>query len=511
MNINLKKRDVTLKEIICSKYEQTKAECDLIVPDSKPDISKILQVCGKAVVTQKIPQQDKVYIQGVIHLTVIYIPEGGGIKSIFTNLDFSCSAEAQGTDSTSHIFAESELFEVDHSTLNSRKINIKCLVGIDIKTSRKTIASLPTDFSEECKVQAKYKDYKISCISPEEEQCFRFRERVEVPSGKPDICEMIKISASCSVEDLKYDNGKVSVSGDILLCALYADEACNLICMEETLPFSETLEGIALPEGEIEGSFLVSDIVFDLPEEPDGSRRAVNIDLLICSALKSIENVEVKGISDAYGLIYPVKIVSSTYETESVTDKAITQIAHKESVSVPDYLPEIFRVLDCSGETRVTGISIDQGRITVDGEILSNIIYMSDGDNAPMSGLSHISSFSQTIDTPYADKNSICEAKVELDHIGYNINSDREIELRFIVVLSVSTLKADTIEIIEEISEDTDGVRPLISPATIYFADEGETVWDIAKKYLVTPESIISENNLEGDTLKKGQKICIFR
>lgn len=511
MNFNLMKRDIALKEIICTKYGQTKAECDLIVPDSKPDVGKILQVCAKPVITQKTPRQDNIHIQGIIHLTVVYIPEGGGIKSIFSKMDFSYMTDASGVNADTHIFAETELEDIDYQILNSRKISIKCTVGIDIKASRKISCAIPSGFEDNNSLTARYDTYSISCVSPEEEQCFRFREKVEVPSGKPDVCEIIKMDARCSSDSIRYDEGKLSVSGDIDLCVVYSDENCGICNIEETLPFNETLEGISLPEGVIDGTFSVSDIVFDIHEEPDGTRRCINIDILICASFKVSENIEINGISDAFSTEIPIRISKAKYETEHITDKNITQIAHKETVSIPDYLPPVFRISDCSGEARVTGISIENGRITVNGEVLSNILYSSEDENTPLSGMSHISSFSQSVDSPFATDNSICEAKVMLDHIGFNISDDKEIELRFIIVLTVSLLKSDTLEIIEEITEDADAEKRIFPSAIIYFADEGETVWDIAKKYFVAPDSIISSNKLDGETLKKGQKICIFK
>ena len=510
MNFNLIKRDITLKEIICTKYCQTKAECDLIVPDTKPDVQKILQVCAKPAITRKTPQQDKVSIQGVLNLTVIYIADDGKIKSIFTKLDFNCTADCEGTDLSSHIYAEADLEEIDYQTLNSRKINIKCSVGIDIKSSRKIACAIPTGFENDCNIITRFKDYSISCLSPEEEQNFRFRERIEVPAGKPDIQEIIKTDARCCSDGIRYEDGRISISGDIIFRTVYSDQEGYLSSIEETLPFNETFGGVGLPEGEPDVCLSVCDISFDIFEE-DGIRRWLNIDILICASFKVSQNFNMCGIDDAFSTETPVRISRVRNETESIIDKNITQIAHKDSVLIPDYLPAVFRIADCSGEARVTGISIENGRITVDGEILSNILYSSDDENAHLSGMSHISSFSQTIDSPFASESSICEAKVFLDHISYSISADKEVELRFIVVLTLSLLRSEAMEIIEDISPDEDASpRPLPS-AVIYFADENETIWDIAKRFWVTPESIITANKLDDDILKKGQRICIFK
>ena len=66
-------------------------------------------------------------------------------------------------------------------------------------------------------------------------------------------------------------------------------------------------------------------------------------------------------------------------------------------------------------------------------------------------------------------------------------------------------------EIIEEISPDEDAEIKTCPPAIIYFADEGETVWDVAKRYFIAPDKIMTANNLDGENLKKGQKLCIFK
>ncbi len=511
MNTSLKKHEVPIKETICSDYSRTKAECDLIVPDAKPDVSKILQVCGKAVITQKSVQQDKAYVQGVIHLTILYLPEGCGIKSIFTKLDFSTVIDAKGADSSGHIWAEANLEEIDYSIVNSRKINIKCAVGIDTKISRKCTASIPVGLEEDCCLRAKYAPVKLSSSSPEEEQFFRFRERVEISSGKPSICEVLKIDAKPGFVDIKCHEGNVNISGDLDLHVIYTAEDGAICTLEETLPFNETLEGISLPEGNVEGTLCVCDIVFDVGETMGDDGRILNIDLLICATLKTSDTIEIEAISDAFSEEAPVCLSKNSYEIECLMDKSVTQIAHKETVSIPDYLPPIHRICDCSGEARVTGISLEDGKVNIEGEILSNIIYESTSEDTPISGMSHISSFSQSILMPGAKEDSICEAKIELDSIGYNINSERSIELRFIPALTTMILANKRLETIDEICEDKDCEPISFSPAVIYYADEGESVWDIAKHFLVSPETILSNNHIEGEVLHKGQRICIFK
>ena len=65
MEVTLSKESINTAEVLCTKYNQTLVESDIIVPDVKPDIAKILDVNGTVSMTQKNIQQDKAYIQAL--------------------------------------------------------------------------------------------------------------------------------------------------------------------------------------------------------------------------------------------------------------------------------------------------------------------------------------------------------------------------------------------------------------------------------------------------------------
>ncbi len=510
MNVNLNRKNITLKEIICTEYGQTKAESDLIVPDAKPDIAKILQICPRVAITQKNCQQNKAYIQGIIYVTVIYVPEDETkIKSMQTTIDFSHTVNAKDAEAKDHICAEAEIDSIDYSIVNSRKISLKFGIDIEVKVCRISAAALPTGIEDE-NIQTKTSPYRLTCSSPEEEQDFRFRDRLEIPSGKPDVSEIIKVSAVCQSDSIQYSGGHMNISGNIAVSALYLDSGEHICALEEALPFSETIEGLTLPDGECEGSYIIKEAECDVEKNPDGLGRIINLNFLICGTFCVFENIETNAICDAFGTEKPVNITKNSYKVETVSEKSVAQIAHKETVTIPDYLPEIQKMCDCTGLARITDISVDNGKIYINGEILSNIIYLPSDEGCP-AGMSHISSFSQCAEFSLPSPDCICEAKAKLDHIGYNITSEKSFELRFIISLTVTVLKSNTVEIIDNIDIDEAGEAVNLPFAVVYFPEGNETVWDIAKRYSVTPETIIKCNSLSNETLIKGQKIHIFR
>ena len=70
-------------------------------------------------------------------------------------------------------------------------------------------------------------------------------------------------------------------------------------------------------------------------------------------------------------------------------------------------------------------------------------------------------------------------------------------------------MESDCTNIISDVTyKDEEQKR---APLTVYFATDGDTLWDIAKKYKTAPERIAAINSLEEDAvIKSGTKLIIM-
>ena len=84
MSLELIKEILKVNQIIGTDSSQAIIDNDIIVPDSKPDIARILILDGEASVGNTDILQDKVSINGVISLKILYISDDSetSIKSI---------------------------------------------------------------------------------------------------------------------------------------------------------------------------------------------------------------------------------------------------------------------------------------------------------------------------------------------------------------------------------------------------------------------------------------------
>ena len=84
--------------------------------------------------------------------------------------------------------------------------------------------------------------------------------------------------------------------------------------------------------------------------------------------------------------------------------------------------------------------------------------------------------------------------------------------MRCIINVSAKAMQTVSTNFVESITpaevDEEEGPKPSL---VIYFAQKGDTLWDIAKSYSVTQENISRANKIVDGYIKAGQKIVIPR
>jgi len=141
MSIELKKDSIKINQLVHEDFSQTLVEGDIIVPDVKPDILRILQVDGTAVINNKDVQQDKVIINGTVNFKILYAPDisdtsdlsEAPVKSISASSNFVHQIELKDSRPNMSAQVESDIEHIEFNVLNGRKLNVKAVVNLDCK------------------------------------------------------------------------------------------------------------------------------------------------------------------------------------------------------------------------------------------------------------------------------------------------------------------------------------------------------------------------------------------
>ena len=513
---NLLKEEIPIGEVICQKCSQTRVESDIIVPDIKPDIKKILDVSGNVCITQKQVQQDKVFVQGNVFMNVLYIPDGeviGKIKNLTVSKEFNHTIDCRGAMPDMQLTTEVEIVNMDYTPVNSRKLNLRCTLNIGVKVTKASTMLFSTNVEGNESIALKKDRMRIISGTDTSECKIILREQLELPSGKPTIGEILKITAIPSSTELCMMENKAVAKGQVRICVLYnADDEVNSIqFMEYNLPFTEIIDAIGVTEdmdGEIEYS--LNDIYHEIREDSDGESRAIGVELVIGAGLKGNRVTDIDSITDAYSLKFPLLLNTKSYKIEQLLENSSAEISQKDTARLPAMMPDIARVCDVNSKASIDNISVNDGEINVYGKIVTNILYLSENEETPISSFEHVSDFTHTFVLPGVDDKTICDARTYMNNVSYTLNGDGSLDLRFIVGLSVKSLITCEVTLVEGMDKnESDDFVPNPCMA-IYFVQKGDSLWKIAKHYHTTVESIKALNELECDTIYPGQQIKIM-
>ncbi|MBQ9758128.1 MAG: DUF3794 domain-containing protein, partial [Clostridia bacterium] len=508
---------IKLSQVICARSTKTTVESDVIVPDIKPDAAKILRAGGEAVITQKSVQTDKVYVEGIIRLDILYVPEDkscGRIKSISVDQSFSHMIAANGAKPGMDVEAAVVSLSPEYNLINSRKIGVRSTLCINIKVTENKEVDIAAGIEDGEDIQAKARPLRFHNSCPCAERDILIKDKIEVPSGKPDLKEILRFSAKPELEELRLLSGKVVVKGTLKICTLYSGkgEEDVLECMEHSVPFSEVLEIDGVDEsltGDV--AFCVKDIYYEICRDGDGDKRLLSFEMALCVEIKTSGVIECEAMCDAYSLKKEVKLKKESCAIEQLVDIVAQEISLKEMARVPDYLPEVYQVCDCTASGEIERISVEGKAVNIAGYITCNILYMSQSEDMPVSGFSHVLPFSHSIEVDGIAENSVCDAKVEIEHLGYIISGNREIELRAVLNIGLKAVNPNSCEIVSELEYDDEKEIPKRAAMVVYFVQKGDTLWDVAKRYRTTPEAIVAANGSEKECMVEGKRIYIFR
>lgn len=88
-----------------------------------------------------------------------------------------------------------------------------------------------------------------------------------------------------------------------------------------------------------------------------------------------------------------------------------------------------------------------------------------------------------------------------------------ELDVKVVLCFSASAFKNSGCELIREIDSQPLDIEKMsrLPGITVYVVKDGDSLWNIGKKYYVTVDTLRSLNELEGDTLVPGQKLLVVK
>ncbi len=510
--MEIKKESISLNETGVKVSSNVMAEGDIIIPDINPDIREVLIADAKANVTSAEYRNGKLNVSGTISLNVLYKPDeaqdSAELKSLNSEFMFSDALDAQGGEDLK--YCVSALVEhIGFTLVNSRKLSVKVIVSLSAKGYRNhTLEPVSQVLGDG--VCCRDKSYNVYMPILEEETNITISDILTVPEHMPDIEEILKVDGCCRGAECKIMNGKVMVRGELCMKTLYtaSGEGEKIQLVTHEIPFAELVEAENVDEN------CTVSVIYDLKSvtpnvrgDVNGDTKIISADIVIGAKVKASKSEKRSFAEDCYGIYGKVntsreKISVSEYISSENTETTLTQ-----TVKMPKNV-KLGDVISVSAKPVVREKSFDDGNLHIKGGLVSFLIYREDGEQGQVRSSVTETDFDWKMRAQGENLSADADVWTE-DVLAHKVNSD-EAEVKVTLGVNAKILKNHEINIITDCELDENEVNTPERPSiVIYFVEEGDSLWSIAKKYGTTVEKIKSANNMESDSLCAGNKILI--
>jgi len=518
MSLELIKEEIKVNRVIADNTTQTIIQSDIIVPDTKPDVSRICLIDGEAKVKSTETLQDKMVINGYINYKILYTSddENQSIKGINTYSDFNCTLDAPGARQNLKSTAVCDIEHIEYDILNGRKISVKTILSAKGKVFSEEVLDVVNDIEGSDNVQILRNSISLNSYIGTTETEFSLQENLEIPAGKPSITEVLRNDVKFSgVEYNIVDNDKVEVTGNLNISTLYVgdDERHGMELMEHEIPFKQTIELYGVNEDAICNISYSTDVCqFTVSEDSDGEARVLASEIPVNLSVSAYAKRAVSYVEDAYIPGSRVQIDKKEFDIESVVSENSSKINIKEVLNVAAEGVEISEIFNIMCKPVLIECRVYENKLTCEGILAADILYMTNSAEQPLSCSKQEIPFKSSIDIPGINPEMNPEVQTYIEHYNYSMVSPYELELRAVLDIDIKINERNSIPLITEVSESpAEDMRNSPSPSIIlYFVQPGDTLWKVAKKYSSTIEDIISINNLnENEELYPGRQLIV--
>lgn len=469
-------------------------ECEVTLPDYCPDIKKILKCNLTPRLVSARCTGDKVNIEANAAVRVIYCSDDNKVFCYEKSVPFSKSIDIGNQVENPCVRVGLHTAYENVRALSARKMEVRSSVGIDVKVTSKYEQQVVCD-AQNAGIQLLKDCVGVRSFVGETVKNFSLSETVELGDGRAPILQIIRASSEVFDPEIKAVNNKVLFKGTLKVTILYItdDDEKRPQLFVHSMPISQVIDLDSISET-TENYYTVTANGVDVGVKTNasGERRLIDVDAGVIVSLSSSQKIDETLPSDCFSTKYDVDVATKTVHFEDVIERLCEKLAVKSTQKVNGV--KIGGLYDVWCDKIKTSVSVSDGGILLKGE--ANVALLGSDEAGVPFYVERIVEFDKALPAKL-DEDGEYELRsyVSAVDVGYILGGEDTVEIRLDAKVCVDVLNSSNIKLITSITPDCNSKKQSSSSFTVYFADPGETVWDIARSFNTTVDSILQEND----------------
>ena len=515
----LVREQVFLDQSVGNEEIQIMLEGDIIVPDAKPDMALLLQTEEKVIIDRTEAGADRVNYVGRLNISMLYVAKATdkSVHAITLSRSLDDFLNMDGVTKDMWVRARAQIANIDYRVVNDRKVNYRAIVNISATAELSCVHEMVVHINDVPENQLLKSSLNINRTIEHRVDRFMVKDQILLPQTKPNMREILQLTAGIANQDVKLSNGRVNLSGEILLTTLYRGDTDDSLIefIESELPFNGPIDISGAAEDMFADARLqILDHNITIRSDDDGEDRVLDVEISVGVEMKvySTENMSV--LEDAYIINQQLNLSKTVVRVPRLVCFNRNQTPVKDVVALGTAAPDMLQVFRVKGQAHLDDVKIIDDKIIVEGAINTDILYVAESDATPLSSFRTVIPYRQVIEAKGATSSMRVNVDISIDHVAFNMLSPRETEVRFLLTFNTQVNEEEEVSIIGniEFSEmDMDLLNSMAS-MTVYIVQQDDSLWKIAKRYNTSLDELLAVNDLEHPArIGVGQKLLILK
>lgn len=503
----------------CNSRENVRVtlDTDFNVPDIKPDARAVMQQKGEVVIEEVRIVDGKANIKGTLYFTILYAGEDEipvcdmtGNIPIDEAVDLGCD-----TTREDEITVHTTIEDLRSELINSRKFGIKAIVNMEVIAETIYDGEGAVDIEGDESILKRRKNMEITRLILSKKDTLRVRDECKIPGTKDTIGRILYDDVNLLEVETRVGEDKLVLSGEASLFLIYlsSDETPQLNFYECVIPLSGEVNCGGCDETNVvQAEVGIHSRELEVKSDEDGEDRVIDVEIVLQLAIKAFGEEQMELLTDFYSTKKECRPVfhTSYFENLIMKNKSKTRVNGKIELNAAHPALQIWKV---SGEVRVDEKRIVEDGVEVEGVIDINVLYQSADDNVPLAASTGILPFEQHIQIPDILPGSDIRMNAGLEQISGSLLGENEADIKAVVVLDVLAFHNIEEPIIADFEmEELDCGARAKDPGLIgYVVKKGDELWDIAKQFYTTIDTIMEINKMESDMVHEGDVLLVMK
>ena len=495
----------TLKKVYEKKSEYP-IDCEFTLPDYCPDIERILKCNIFAKVSNLSVLSDTAQAEINVEIKVLYISKDNKLFGYEMPQSLSKSINIGEIDKETVSSYKIKTEYANCRAVNNRKIDVHGSVGLTLTLKVEDEKNYISDIDDKSVVLKNENRKVLEPVGFAKKQ-INVADDIILPSSNGSISNIINYDVKSVFEECKMISGKAIIKLNVLIEMLYLSSDLRYETIRHNIPVNQVIDVPGAEENSIcSVKTDVSNVTLKVITDSEGEMRAINAEVKVDISVVAYNLSDLNIVTDGYCVKYESNIERQTVNCEQFVENINENFNISESIDVSS---DIASIIDFNCMPLTFNCKCENNNLVLSGDIA--VFAFLEDENGSSKYYEKVLPFSKTISKISCAETMDCDLSLTVTDCSFNKNVSNRIDFKCEMNLNGIVTKPLEIEAISsfEVDEEKEKSYDDLPSLVAYFAQKGESIWDIALKYNTSLDRIKETNNINDEILNDSIMLLI--